>query len=107
MASVLLVERVTVLRILRRLGQAAPAAGDRRGHRAVAALGSSVVGARGPVPCLAATDVPHLEKNPRPNVHEGTPSLHTSVEAHAGHVTARHAFTPQVSRRKLKKVPVT
>ena len=58
MASVLLVEGVAVLRVRRRLGQAAPAAGDGRGHRAVAALGSSVVGARGPVPCLAATDVP-------------------------------------------------
>jgi len=94
MASVLLVEGVAVLRVRRRLGQAAPAAGDRRGHRAVAALGSSVVGARGPVPCLAATDVLHLEKKPRPIVHEGTPSLPTSVKADVGHVTARHAFTP-------------
>jgi hypothetical protein len=80
MASVLLVEGVAVLRVRRRLAQAAPATGDCRGHRAVAALGASVVGARGPVPCLAATDVPHLEKNPRPNVHEGTPSRLTSGE---------------------------
>jgi len=93
MASVLLVEGV-VLRVRRRLGQAAPAAGDRRGHQAVAPLGSSVVGTRGPVPSLAATDVLHLEKKPRPIVHEGTPSLPTSVEADVGHVTARHAFTP-------------
>ena len=50
MGSVLLVERVAVLRVRRRLAQAAPAAGEGRGHRAVAALGSSVVGARGPVP---------------------------------------------------------
>jgi hypothetical protein len=94
MASVLLVEGVAVLRVRRRLGQAAPAAGDGRGHRAVAALGSSVVGARGPVPCLAATDVLHLEKKPRPIVHEGAPSVPTSVKAHVGHVSAQHAFSP-------------
>jgi len=35
MASVLLVEGVAVLRVRRPLSQAAPAAGDRRGHRAV------------------------------------------------------------------------
>ena len=43
MGSVLLVERVAVVRVRRRLAQAAPAARDRRGHRAVAALGSIVV----------------------------------------------------------------
>jgi hypothetical protein len=43
MGLVLLVERVAVLRVRRRLAQAAPAAREGRGHRAVAALGSSVV----------------------------------------------------------------
>ena len=94
MGSVLLVEVVAVLRVRRRLAQAAPAAGDCRGHRAVAALGSSVVGARGPDPFLAATDVLPLEKQPRPIVHEAAPSLLISVKAHVGHVTARHAFSP-------------
>ena len=43
MGLVLLVERVAVLRVRRRLAQAAPAAGAGRGHRAVAAFGSRVV----------------------------------------------------------------
>jgi len=43
MGSVLLVERVTVLRVRRRLAHAAPAARDRRGLRGVAARGSRVV----------------------------------------------------------------
>ena len=43
MGSVLLVERVAVLRVRRRLARAAPASGEGRGHRAVAALGSRVV----------------------------------------------------------------
>jgi hypothetical protein len=94
MASVLLVKGVAVLLVRRRLAQAAPAARDRRGHRAVAALGSSVVVARGPVPYLAAADVLHLEKQPRPIVHEAAPSLPTSVKEHFGHVTAGHAFSP-------------
>jgi hypothetical protein len=63
-----------------------------RGHRAVTALRSSVVGARGPVPSLASAGVLLLEKNPRPNVHEGTPSRLMSVEESVGHVTARHGF---------------
>ena len=93
MASVLLVERVAVLRVRRRLAQATPAARDRRGHRAVAALGSSVVARvdRSPPGC---DGVLHLEKQPRPIVHEAAPSLLTSVKEHFGHVTARHAFSP-------------
>jgi hypothetical protein len=43
MGSVLLVERVAVVRVRRRLAQAAQAAGAGRGHRCVAALGSRVV----------------------------------------------------------------
>ena len=43
MGLVLLVEGVAVMRLRRRLAQAAPASGEGRGHRAVAALGSRVV----------------------------------------------------------------
>jgi hypothetical protein len=43
MGSVLLVERVAVVRVRRRLAQAAPVARDRPGHPGVAALGSRVV----------------------------------------------------------------
>ena len=50
MEAVLLVEGVAVMRVRRRLAQAAPAAGEGRGHRGVAALGSRVVARVDPVP---------------------------------------------------------
>ena len=65
MATVMLAERVAALRVRRRLGHAVPADGPRL-RRAVPALRSRVVGARGPLPSFAATDVLHLEKRACP-----------------------------------------
>jgi hypothetical protein len=93
MASVMLGELVAASRVRPRLNHAVPA-GDRRSRRAVEALRSSVVGATWPVPSLAASGVLHVEKKPRPIVHEGTPSRLMPVAAGAGQVTARHPFPP-------------
>ena len=93
MGSVLLVERVAVVRVRdgspRRL---------RRRERVEATepwpLSDRAWSRAWTGPHLAATDVLHLEKQPRPIVHEAAPSLLTSVKEHFGHVTARHAFSP-------------
>jgi hypothetical protein len=93
MASVALGELVAALRVRRRLDHAVPA-GDRRSRRAVRALRSSVIGVAWPVGSLAASGALHVEKKPRPIVHEGTPSRLTPVSARVGQVTARHPFPP-------------